>query len=100
LLDAKAKTRYGFCMNQPPTIAIIGAGPSALMAAEILATTGHRVDVYDSMPSPARKLLIAGRGGLNLTHSEPLESFITRYGAASDWLGPAIRAFPPQARAP
>lgn len=84
-------------MNQSHSIAIIGAGPSALMAAELLATAGHRVNVYDAMPSPARKFLIAGRGGLNLTHSEPLESFITRYGAASDWLAPFIHAFPPQA---
>jgi len=78
-------------------IAIIGAGPSALMAAEVLANAGHTVDVYDRMASPARKLLIAGRGGLNLTHSEPLLQFLTRYGAAADWLAPAIHAFPPEA---
>ncbi len=76
-------------------IAIIGAGPSGLMAAEVLATAGHQVTVYDRMPSPGRKLLIAGRGGLNLTHSEPLEPFLARYGAAADWLALAIRAFPP-----
>ncbi len=68
-----------------------------MMAAEILAGAGHNVTVYDRMASPARKLLIAGRGGLNLTHSEPLEKFITRYGKASDWLSPHIQAFPPQA---
>ncbi len=78
-------------------IAIIGAGPSGLMAAERLAAQGYSVTVYDRMPSPARKFLIAGRGGLNLTHSEPLETFLTRYGAAADWLAPAIRAFPPEA---
>ena len=77
-------------------IVIIGAGPCGLMAAEILAEAGHKVTVYDSMASPARKLLIAGRGGLNLTHNEPLEKFITRYGEASDWLAPHIRSFPPQ----
>lgn len=76
-------------------VAIIGAGPTALIAAESLANAGHDVHVYDRMPSPARKLLIAGRGGLNLTHSEPLESFLTRYGSAADWLAPAIRNFPP-----
>jgi uncharacterized flavoprotein (TIGR03862 family) len=78
-------------------IAIIGAGPSGLMAAEILAGAGHAVTVYDRMPSPGRKFLIAGRGGLNLTHSEPLEQFIGRYGAAAEWLAPSIRAFPPEA---
>ena len=78
-------------------IAIIGAGPSGLMAAEILAAAGHAVSVYDRMPSPARKLLIAGRGGLNLTHSEPLEPFLGRYGRAGEWLAPAIRSFPPEA---
>lgn len=78
-------------------VAVIGAGPAGLMAAETLAAAGHRVTVYDQMPSPARKLLIAGRGGLNLTHSEPLETFLPRYGAAAEWLEPSIRAFPPQA---
>lgn len=53
--------------------------------------------VYDRMPSVGRKFLMAGRGGLNLTHSEPLAAFIARYGAAADWLAPAIRAFPPEA---
>jgi uncharacterized flavoprotein (TIGR03862 family) len=84
-------------MPHGPHIAIIGAGPSGLMAAEILAKAGCRVSVYDQMPSPARKFLIAGRGGLNLTHSEPLETFIPRYREAADWLAPAIRALPPDA---
>lgn len=78
-------------------IAIIGAGPAGLFAAELLAQAGCRVSIYDQMPSPARKFLIAGRGGLNLTHSEPLEQFLTRYGAAQDWLAPMIHAFPPEA---
>lgn len=78
-------------------IAIIGAGPTALMVAETLAQSGHAVHLYDQMPTPARKLLIAGRGGLNLTHSEPLETFLPRYGAAADWLAPSIHTFPPQA---
>ncbi|MBY0333766.1 MAG: NAD(P)/FAD-dependent oxidoreductase, partial [Acetobacteraceae bacterium] len=80
-----------------PTIAVIGAGPAGLMAAEVLARGGARVTVLDHMPSPGRKLLIAGRGGLNLTHSEPLEAFLGRYGAARPALEPAIRRFPPAA---
>ncbi len=67
------------------------------MAAEVLAKGGVEVTILDHMPSPARKFLLAGRGGLNLTHSEPLETFLTRYGEAKDFLEPAIRAFPPQA---
>lgn len=78
-------------------IAIIGAGPAGLIAAERLAQAGHRVTIHERMPSPARKFLLAGRGGLNLTHSEPLDGFLDRYGAARAWLEPAIRAFPPQA---
>lgn len=78
-------------------IAIIGAGPAGLIAAERLAGAGHAVTLYDRMPSPARKFLLAGRGGLNLTHSEPLEPFLTRYREAGPWLEPALRAFPPQA---
>lgn len=78
-------------------IAIIGAGPAGLIAAERLAGAGHRVTIYERMASPARKFLLAGRGGLNLTHSEPFDAFLHRYREASDWLEPALRAFPPQA---
>jgi uncharacterized flavoprotein (TIGR03862 family) len=67
------------------------------MAAEVLAQAGAAVTVFDHMPSPARKLLMAGRGGLNLTHAEPLEALLARYGAAGTALAPAIRAFPPEA---
>lgn len=80
-----------------PDVAIIGAGPAGLMAAEVLARTGFSVSVHERMPSVGRKLLMAGRGGLNLTHSEPLATFLTRYGPEADWLAPAIRAFPPDA---
>ena len=78
-------------------VSIIGAGPAGLMAAEVLAKGGVEVTILDHMPSPARKFLLAGRGGLNLTHSEDLKTFLTRYGEAKDFLEPAIRAFPPQA---
>lgn len=82
---------------EDPDIVIVGAGPAGLIAAERLAQAGHRVSLYERMASPARKFLLAGRGGLNLTHSEPLDAFLDRYGAARAWLEPAIRAFPPQA---
>ncbi len=67
------------------------------MAAEVLARGGAEVTILDHMPAPARKFLLAGRGGLNLTHSEPLETLLTRYGDAKEFLEPAIRAFPPEA---
>ncbi len=77
-------------------IAIIGGGPSGLMAAEIIAGAGHQVTIYDAMPTMGRKFLLAGRGGLNLTHSEPLEKFVTRYFEASNWLAPIIKDYDPQ----
>ncbi len=80
-----------------PFVAIVGAGPAGLMAAEILAAAGLRVTVYDRMPSVGRKFLMAGRGGLNLTHSEAAADFIRRYGAASHVLQPMLEAFPPAA---
>jgi uncharacterized flavoprotein (TIGR03862 family) len=76
---------------------VVGAGPAGLMAAEVLTEAGHKVIVADASPSPARKFLLAGRGGLNLTHSEPLDRFLERYGRASERLRPAIAAFAPEA---
>jgi uncharacterized flavoprotein (TIGR03862 family) len=77
--------------------AIIGAGPAGLMAAEVLARGGAGVTVFDAMPSAGRKFLMAGRGGLNLTHSEPLPQFLARYREAAPKLEAAITAFPPAA---
>ena len=79
------------------TIAVIGAGPAGLMAAEVLSAARLAVTVYDRMPSVARKLLIAGRGGLNLTHSEEAHRFRARYREAARRLAPMIDLFPPQA---
>jgi uncharacterized flavoprotein (TIGR03862 family) len=74
---------------------VIGGGPGGLMAAEVLASAGLAVTVYERMPSAGRKLLLAGRGGLNLTHSEPLPRLLARYGPAEARLAAAIRAFGP-----
>lgn len=78
-------------------VAVIGGGPAGLMAAETMAQAGLRVQVFERMPSLGRKLLMAGRGGLNITHSEPIERFRARYGEAASWLTPHLDAFPPSA---
>jgi len=75
------------------TISIVGAGPAGLMAAEVLCAAGHEVHVYDTKPSACRKLLVAGIGGLNLTHSEPYSEFIQRYYEKSNWMNIAISQF-------
>jgi uncharacterized flavoprotein (TIGR03862 family) len=82
--------------TQLPT-AVIGAGPASLMAAEVLAQGGAAVTVYDAMASAGRKFLMAGRGGLNLTHSEPLPEFLSRYREAMPHLAPAVQSFSPRA---
>lgn len=84
-------------MTRPPAVVIVGAGPAGLFAAERLAAAGAAVTVYDRMPSPARKLLLAGRGGLNLTHSEPRLAFRARYATLPPHLAAALDAFPPSA---
>ena len=76
-------------------IAIVGAGPAGLMAAEVLSQAGCRVDVFDVMPSAGRKFLLAGKGGLNLTHSEAMEPFLARYGSRSAHMAPLLAAFGP-----
>ncbi len=80
---------------QVKTVHVIGAGPAGLMAAERLAGAGLKVVVHEAMPSVARKFLMAGRGGLNLTHSEAIEGFVGRYGAAAATVAPWLEAFSP-----
>ncbi|MFN3868136.1 MAG: NAD(P)/FAD-dependent oxidoreductase [Hyphomicrobiaceae bacterium] len=79
----------------PRRVAIIGAGPAGLMAAERLAVHGISVDVYEQKPTPARKLLMAGRGGLNLTNAEPLDIMLARYTPRHRLLDMALRNFTP-----
>lgn len=83
-------------ISSPVRAAVIGAGPAGLMAAEVLAETGVQVEVFDGMPSVARKFLLAGVGGMNITHAEDYDTFMTRYGSAAPYLRPALDAFPPQ----
>jgi uncharacterized flavoprotein (TIGR03862 family) len=80
-----------------PSVAVVGAGPAGLMAAEVLARAGLEVTVFDRMTSVGRKFLLAGRGGLNITHSEDLPRFLTRYGEGNSRLSAAIERFPPAA---
>jgi uncharacterized flavoprotein (TIGR03862 family) len=76
-------------------VAVVGGGPGGLMAAEVLARSGAEVTLFEGMPSVGRKLLLAGRGGLNLTHTEALDEFLDRYGSARARLEAAVRAFGP-----
>jgi hypothetical protein len=78
-------------------VAVVGAGPAGLMAAEVLAEGGAQVDVFDAMPSVGRKFLLAGKGGLNLTHGEELEPFLSRFGARRPQVEPLLTSFGPQA---
>lgn len=77
-------------------IAIVGAGPAGLMAAERLSAQGHSVCVFDAKASVGRKFLMAGKGGMNLTHSEPFPAFVQRYGTSAEQLAPMLQAFGPQ----
>jgi uncharacterized flavoprotein (TIGR03862 family) len=81
----------------PQRVAVIGGGPAGLMAAEVLAAGGVQVDVFDAMPSVARKFLLAGKGGMNITHSEPYPDFVRRYGARSTQVAAWLEEFGPDA---
>lgn len=83
--------------NIPHAVAVIGGGPAGLMAAEVLIHGGVRVEVYDAMPSVGRKFLRAGKGGLNITHVEPLDLFLSRYGARRAQIKPLLDSFGPGA---
>ena len=79
------------------SIAIVGGGPAGLMAAEAALEGGAKIDIFDAMPSVGRKFLLAGKGGLNLTHAEPLEPFLARFGACRDRIAPLLADFGPEA---
>ncbi|MGZ5001225.1 MAG: TIGR03862 family flavoprotein [Methylomonas sp.] len=79
------------------SVTIIGAGPAGLMAADVLSRAGICVDVYDAMPSAGRKFLMAGKGGMNITHAEPFDQFLSRYGNRRAALEPILKDFSPEA---
>ena len=83
--------------SRPRHAIVIGGGPAGLMAAEVLAAGGARVDLYDAMPSVGRKFLLAGKGGMNITHAEDFAAFAGRYGARRDVVRPWLDGFPPDA---
>src|SRR5688572_211126 len=77
------------------SVAVIGGGPAGLMAAEVISARRVKADVYDSMPSVGRKFLMAGKSGLNITHSEPFEQFVSRYGKHQVQIEPLLKTFGP-----
>ncbi|MBL8460465.1 MAG: NAD(P)/FAD-dependent oxidoreductase, partial [Zoogloea sp.] len=81
----------------PSRVAVVGGGPAGLMAAETLTRGGVQVDLFDAMPSVGRKFLLAGKGGLNITHAEPLDAFQGRYGSRRDVIAPLLDDFGPTA---
>mgnify|MGYP000222733430 CR=1 FL=1 len=81
--------------NSAPGVVVIGGGPAGLMAAEVISQAGYPVDLYDAMPSVGRKFLLAGIGGLNITHSEAYERFCTRFDKPAA-LRPLLDRFTPE----
>lgn len=79
--------------TQSPHVIIIGGGPAGLMAAEVLSQAGVKVDLYDGMPSVGRKFLLAGVGGMNITHSEAYPAFLSRYAERAPHMAPLLRQF-------
>ncbi len=75
---------------------VVGGGPAGLIAAEVLARAGVAVTVYDAMPSVGRKFMLAGHGGLNITHTAPRDAFLAKYGTSADRLAPMLEVFGPQ----
>ena len=95
LIEWLDKLRYQQMTSPAHAVAIIGGGPAGLMAAEVLQQAGVQVDLYDAMPSVGRKFLLAGKGGMNLTHAEPFDLFLSRYGTRQAQMAPMLRAFGP-----
>ncbi len=83
--------------NNPHTVAVIGGGPAGLMAAEVLIQSGVRVEVFDAMPTVGRKFLMAGKGGMNITHAEARDDFVARYGTRRAQIEPLLESFGPDA---
>lgn len=83
--------------NVSVSVAVIGGGPAGLMAADVLTGAGVKVDLYDAMPSVGRKFLMAGKGGMNITHSEPFDQFLSRYNSRRNHIEPMLAAFGPEA---
>src|SRR6056297_541280 len=96
-LPAARRASQGAAPRRMTRALVIGAGPAGLMAADMLSQAGHAVTVAEAMPSPARKLLMAGKSGLNLTKAEPPSDFLAAYGSARDALGQSLDEFGPKA---
>src|SRR5690349_10996152 len=91
----RAETRRYIMGSVDRSVAIVGGGPAGLIAAEVVSARGVKVDVYDSMPSLGRKFLMAGKSGLNITHAEPFEGFVSRYGKRRAEIEPLLKRFGP-----
>src|ERR1700756_3558981 len=94
-LDIFFSTTMRPMQTTTPSAVVIGAGPAGLMAAEVLSRAGVQVDVYDALPSAGRKFLLAGKGGMNITHSEPYPVFVSRYGTRAPQVRAWLDAFTP-----